>query len=183
MNVLDAMEYGQYPIQLISNNLRLTLNKDLSSLLTNTTVTFPYYVKSSMSNVSLITNNETGLTLTNFNGIFIDGLKANMILDKNGVNFASLVTTSTNSNEKKEENSNSKPWILNFSDIKANIDYDLEDKINNNSIEAKSILLDAQNLKIVNSLVELEKANVANKTFQFLDKSNNLEIKSNNINI
>lgn len=119
----------------------------------------------------------------NFNGVFIDGLKANMILDKNGVNFASLVTTSTNSNEKKEENSNSKPWILNFSDIKANIDYDLEDKINNSSIEAKSILLDAQNLKIVNSLVELEKANVANKTFQFLDKSNNLEIKSNNINI
>ncbi|MCT7582543.1 DUF748 domain-containing protein [Aliarcobacter butzleri] len=118
----------------------------------------------------------------NFNGVFIDGLKANMILDKNGVNFASLVTTS-NSNEKKEENSNSKPWILNFSDIKANIDYDLEDKINNNSIEAKSILLDAQNLKIVNSLVELGKANVANKTFQFLDKSNNLEIKSNNINI
>ncbi|MCG3720116.1 hypothetical protein L5F50_13040, partial [Aliarcobacter butzleri] len=118
----------------------------------------------------------------NFNGVFIDGLKANMILDKNGVNFASLVTTS-NSNEKKEENSNSKPWILNFSDIKANIDYDLEDKINNSSIKAKSILLDAQNLKIVNSLVQLEKANVANKTFQFLDKSNNLEIKSNNINI
>ncbi|MCT7908966.1 DUF748 domain-containing protein [Arcobacter lacus] len=119
----------------------------------------------------------------NFNGVLIDDLKANMILDKNGVNFASLVTTS-NSNEKKEENiTDSKPWILNFSDIKVNANYNFDNRINNSLIDVKSISLDAQNLKIVNSLVELEKANVTNKTFQFLDKSNNLEIKSNNINI
>lgn len=118
----------------------------------------------------------------NFNDILIDDLKANMILDKDGVNFANLVKTS-NSEEKDEETSNSKPWILNFSNIKANANYNFDNKENSSLIDVKNISLDAKNLKIIDSLVELEKANIVSQNFSYIDNLNNLEVNSNDINI
>ncbi len=123
-------------------------------------------------------------------GIKIDALNANMISDKNGINFANLIKSEEKSNAndsvKKEEPSKteeSKPWIINLSNVEATTNFDFNDKINNSLINVKNTTLNLKNLQIVNSKIDLNSLDIKNSNLSFVDNKNNLDIKSKNTKI
>jgi hypothetical protein len=123
-------------------------------------------------------------------GINIDTLNANMISDKNGINFANLIKSEPSKEEIKTEqkdentqNNISKPWILNLSNIQATTNFDFDDKTNNSLINAKATTLNLKNLKIVDSKIDLNFLDINNSNLSFIDNTNKLNIKSKNTKI
>lgn len=118
-----------------------------------------------------------------FNDINIDGLNANMVMDKSGVNFANLVNIKNNQEESKSVIKDEKTWKINFKNINANANYNFNNISLNSKTDIKSIILNADDLKIIDSSIYLNNANLKTSNITYLDKQNNLDIKSTNTNI
>ncbi|MFA6741100.1 MAG: DUF748 domain-containing protein [Arcobacteraceae bacterium] len=131
----------------------------------------------------------------NLDNIDFNTLKANMILDKNGINFAKLIKETTNTNEIKKQDEMptvkstkieeiSKPWNINLSNTRLNnSDFVFSDKVNNNTTQSKAFNINLDNLKIVNSDINLDNLLLKAPTLSYDDNKNNLFISSNNTNI
>ena len=126
----------------------------------------------------------------NFDNIDFNNLKANMILNKEGINFAKLIKQTNTKEEPKtedlttKEEIESKPWNVNLSNVRLNNnDFIFTDKINNNSTQSKNFNINFNNLKIVNSDIDLDTLVVNNPNFNFNDNKNDLFISSKNTNI
>ncbi|QKF73327.1 DUF748 domain-containing membrane protein [Aliarcobacter faecis] len=117
------------------------------------------------------------------NDINIDGLNINMIMDKSGVNFANLVNTNNTQEEIKSDIKDEKPWKINFKNINVNANYNFNNISLNSKTDIKSIILNTDDLKIVDSSIYLNNANLKTSNITYLDKQNNLDIKSTNTNL
>ena len=123
-------------------------------------------------------------------GVKIDSLNANMISDKSGINFANLIKTNSSKEENKNEqkvetaqNSESKPWIVNLSNIEATTNFNFDDKTNNSLINVKTTNLNLKNLQIIDSKIDLNSLNINNSNLSFIDNKNKLDIQSKNTKI
>ncbi len=120
----------------------------------------------------------------NFNDIFIDDLNTKMIMDKDGVNFANLINIKKeDKNNIESPDKNPKPWVLNFKNINATANYNFDNIISNSKINAQSLVLNSNDLKIIDSSVYLKDANLKIGNSSYIDKNNHLDIKSNSSNI
>lgn len=127
----------------------------------------------------------------NLDDIDFNSLKATMISDKNGINFANLIKETKNTDEvKKQEEPTtktqevSKPWNVNFSNIKVNnSDFSFLDKVNNNTVKSKDFNISLDTLKIVDSDVNLNNLLLKTPTFSYGDNKNNMFISTKNTNI
>ncbi|WP_198304451.1 DUF748 domain-containing protein [Arcobacter vandammei] len=113
----------------------------------------------------------------------IKDLNVNMLMDKNGVNFANLVNIEASNEDEKVEDSKSKPWNINFKNIFLTANYNFNNISLNSQTDVKSLVLNSSELKIVDSSVYLKDANLKASNIAYLDKQNKLDIKSNNTNI
>lgn len=121
-------------------------------------------------------------------GINIDTLNANMISDKNGINFANLIKNSSSqkeviNDEKTTNKKESKPWIINLSNIKASSSFKFDDKINNTQIISDLISLNLKNIDIINSKIVLNDLSINHPNLSFNDNKNKLFIKSKNTKV
>ncbi|CAM3454568.1 DUF748 domain-containing protein [Arcobacter aquimarinus] len=121
-------------------------------------------------------------------GINIDTLNANMISDKNGINFANLIKNSSSqkeviNDEKTTNKEESKPWIINLSNIKASSSFKFDDKINNTQIISDLISLNLKNIDIINSKIVLNDLSINHHNLSFNDNKNKLFIKSKNTKV
>ncbi|MEZ4693849.1 MAG: DUF748 domain-containing protein [Aliarcobacter sp.] len=121
-------------------------------------------------------------------GINIDTLNANMISDKNGINFANLIKNSSSqkeviNDEKTTNKEESKPWIINLSNIKASSSFKFDDKINNTQIISDLISLNLKNIDIINSKIVLNDLSINHPNLSFNDNKNKLFIKSKNTKV
>ena len=145
--------------------------------------------------------------------INFDVLKANMISNKNGLNFANLIKeeikdTEIKSTETKvldeqvakiEEESvskevtveikgakeeASKPWNISLANVKINnSDFIFDDKVNNTIAQTKAFNISLDSLKIKDSDIDLSSLKFANPNLSYNDKKNKLSINSKNANI
>ena len=121
------------------------------------------------------------ITLDN---IDFNSLKANMILNKNGINFTNLIhQTNSKEEEKNEKNekNESKSWNINLSNVKLNNSaFIFTDKINNSLTQSKNFNINFNNLKIVDSDINLDTLVLNNPDISFRDNKNNQSISSKN---
>jgi hypothetical protein len=125
-------------------------------------------------------------------------LKTNMILDKNGINFANLLkeketAISTPKVETKVENQTSqtptseeesKPWKVNLSNLKINnSDFIFTDKVNNTIAQTKAFNINLNNLNIDGSNIDLSNLDFVNPNLSFNDKKNKMDISAKNAKI
>ena len=122
--------------------------------------------------------------------INIDSLNANAIMDKNGINLATLINTKKEENaekiEKVEETTQTatKPWLVSLSNVTLNkSDFLLEDRVNNSLLKTKNTKVNLKNLKIVDSDITLNEIELSNPTLSYLDNTNKLNISTKNTNI
>ncbi len=128
-----------------------------------------------------------------FEDIDLKTLKANMILDKNGINFAKLINKSkeeTKDNEPKVEEQKAqtqeetKPWNINLSKIKLNnSDFVFNDKINDSISTSKTFNINLNNLQVVGSDIDLNGLVLENPNLSYIDENNKLSITAKNANI
>lgn len=123
-----------------------------------------------------------------FDNIDFNSLKANMVLDKNGINFANLINQTTKKEPKQEsiskKENESKPWNINLSNVKLNNnDFIFDDEINNSLTQSKNFNINLNNLKIVNSDINLDSLILNNPNISFKDNKNSLFISSKNTKI
>lgn len=124
-----------------------------------------------------------------FSNVLIDGLNINMIMDKEGINFANLVNNQENSTQDKkleEKNDNTeeeKPWKITFKNINVNANYNFDNILLNSKTDVKSISLNTNDLKLIGSSLYLADANLKTSNISYIDKQNNLDIRSNNTNL
>ena len=116
-----------------------------------------------------------------FDGININKLNSNIILDNNEINLATLIKNDSKNETKKDKNS--KPWLINLSNIQANTTFKFEDKNNDLFIEAKPTKINLENLKIVDSKIDLNSLYINNSALDFENKTNEQNINSQNLNI
>uniref|UniRef100_UPI004048323E DUF748 domain-containing protein n=1 Tax=Aliarcobacter sp. TaxID=2321116 RepID=UPI004048323E len=121
-------------------------------------------------------------------GISINELNANMIMDKSGLNFAKLIYQSKE--EKNEETLNKedkkaqRPWIVNLSNLNLNnSDFVFNDKINNSLSSAKNTKANLSNLNIVNSDIKIDNFSLISPILNFEDKKNQLQVDTKNIKV
>lgn len=121
-------------------------------------------------------------------------LKANMVLDKNGINFANLINTPLTKEEKSKElkvevttakpQEEPKPWTINLSNIKVNnSDFVFNDKVNNSISQSKDFNINLTNLGIIGSNIDLSGLVLENPNLSYVDNNNNLSLISKNANI
>jgi hypothetical protein len=128
-----------------------------------------------------------------FEDIDLKTLKANMILDKNGINFAKLINKSkeeTKDNEPKVEEQKAqtqeetKPWNINLSKIKLNnSDFIFNDKINDSISTSKTFNINLNNLQVVGSDIDLNGLVLENPNLSYIDENNKLSVIAKNANI
>ena len=127
-----------------------------------------------------------------FNNIDFNSLKANMILNKNGINFANLINQTSQEEPKQQakqetstkEEIKSKPWNINLSNVKLNnSDFIFDDKINSSLTQIKNFNINLNNLKVVDSDIELNTLVANNPNISFKDNKNNLSVSSKNTKI
>ena len=121
------------------------------------------------------------------NNIDLQALKANMISDKNGINFANLInqtTTEAKTQDTTTQKEESKPWIINLSNLKLNnSNFIFEDKINDSISKSKDFTINLGNLKIINSDINLDSFNIKNPNVSYVDNKNKLSVSTKNTNI
>lgn len=121
-------------------------------------------------------------------------LKANMVLDKNGINFANLINTPSTKEEKSKElkvevttakpQEEPKPWTINLSNIKVNnSDFIFNDKVNNSISQSKAFNVNLTNLGIIGSNIDLSGLLLENPNLSYVNNNNNLSLISKNANI
>lgn len=128
-----------------------------------------------------------------FDDIDLKTLKANMILDKNGINFAKIINQPTKEEGKDKElkveettktQEESKPWNINLSNIKLNnSDFIFNDKINNSISSTKAFNINLDNLGIIGSDIDLNGLVLENPNLSYIDTNNKLSISAKNTNI
>jgi uncharacterized protein involved in outer membrane biogenesis len=121
------------------------------------------------------------------NNVDLEALNANMILDKNGINFANLINQTTTESKtqgttiQKEE---SKPWNINLSNLKSNnSNFSFNDKIHDSISKSKDFTINLGNLKIINSDINLDSFSVKNPNVTYSDNKNKLFVTTKNTNI
>lgn len=126
----------------------------------------------------------------NLDNIDFNSLKANLILNKDGINFVNLIHQTTIKNEPeakdltKKEEITSKPWNINLSKVRLNnSDFIFTDKINNTITQSINFNINFNNLKIINSDIELDTLVLNNPNLNFEDKKANLNLNSQKIDI
>lgn len=70
-----------------------------------------------------------------------------------------------------------------YKNINLDANYNFDNISLNSKIDVKSIVLNANDLKIVDSSVYLNKADLKTPNITYIDKQNNLDMKSNNTNL
>ena len=129
-----------------------------------------------------------------FDNVDFKTLKANMILDKNGINFSNLINTPSTKDEKTKElkveetivkpQEESKPWTINLSNIKVNnSDFIFNDKINNSISQSKDFNINLNTLGIVGSDIDLNGLLLENPNLSYIDTNNKLSVSAKNANI
>lgn len=129
-----------------------------------------------------------------FDDVNFKTLKANMILDKNGINFANLINTTLTKEEKNKElkvevttakpQEEVKPWTINLSNIKVNSsDFVFNDKVNNSISQSKAFNINLTNLGIIGSNIDLSGLLFENPNLSYVDNNNNLSLMAKNANI
>ena len=117
-----------------------------------------------------------------FKDLTINDLYANMILDKNGVNFANLLKEQIDEKEIKssnqENNLNNKPWKINLENINLNANFDFHDILNNSKLNIKDIKAKTSNINIVNDKINIKGANLVTLDTKYIDNNNKLNISS-----
>ena len=117
-----------------------------------------------------------------FKDLNIKDLYANMILDKNGVNFANLLKEQIDEKEIKssnqENNLNNKPWKINLENINLNANFDFHDILNNSKLNIKDIKAKTSNINIVNDKINIKGANLVTLDTKYIDNNNKLNISS-----
>ena len=87
------------------------------------------------------------------NNVDLQTLKANMISDKNGINFANLInqtTTEAKTQDTTTQKEESKPWIINLSNLKLNnSNFIFDDKIHDSLSQSKDFNITLGNLKVI----------------------------------
>ena len=125
------------------------------------------------------------ITLDNIN---LESLKANMISDKNGINFSKIIKQSTKKEEKAEPTTvtkeESKPWNINLSNLKLNnSDFTFDDKVNDSIAKSKAFSINLESLNIIGSNIDLNKLAFENPNLTYTDNKNKLQVSSKNANI
>ena len=128
-----------------------------------------------------------------FDDIDLKTLKANMILDKNGINFAKIINQPAKEEGKDKElkveettktQEESKHWNINLSNIKLNnSDFIFNDKINNSISSTKAFNVNLDNLGIIGSDIDLNGLVLENPNLSYIDTNNKLSISAKNTNI
>jgi hypothetical protein len=128
-----------------------------------------------------------------FEDIDLKTLKANMILDKNGINFAKLINKSKEETKDKEPKveeqkaqtqEETKPWNINLSKIKLNnSDFIFNDKINDSISTSKTFNINLNNLQVVGSDIDLNGLVLENPNLSYIDENNKLSVIAKNANI
>lgn len=126
----------------------------------------------------------------NLDNIDFNSLKANLILNKDGINFVNLIHQTTIKNEPeakdltKKEEIISKSWNINLSKVRLNnSDFIFTDKINNTITQSKNFNINFNNLKIINSDIKLDTLVLNNPNLNFEDKTNNIELSAKDIQL
>ena len=118
-------------------------------------------------------------------GLNIDDLNTNLVLDKMGINLTTLINTKTSTtNEKVQETKTeeNKPWIINLSNIQINNNINFEDKINNISIKTKNDL-NLKNIEIIDSKINFNELMLNSSNLNFIDNKNRINLNSKNLNL
>lgn len=129
-----------------------------------------------------------------FDDVNFKTLKANMVLDKNGINFANLINTPSTKEEKSKElkvevttakpQEEPKPWTINLSNIKVNnSDFIFDDKVNNSISQSKAFNINLTNLGIIGSNIDLSGLLLENPSLSYVNNNNNLSLMGKNTNI
>ncbi len=110
----------------------------------------------------------------------IDSLNLNLIQNKTGLNFANLVKSNTN--ETKEETTNTKPWIvkLNNTNLK-NLNAKYSDTVNNMTVSTQNNNSKLASLDINGSNIDLKNFSLNAPSISFSDNKNALSVKTQNI--
>ena len=121
------------------------------------------------------------------NNVDLQALKANMISDKNGINFANLInqtTTEAKTQDTTTQKEESKPWIINLSNLKLNnSNFIFNDKINDSISQSKDFNITLGNLKVTNSDISLDSFSTKNPNVSYSDNKNKLFVTTKNTNI
>ena len=126
------------------------------------------------------------ITLDN---IDLESLKANMILDKNGINFSKIIKQSAKKEVKVEQSTTAtkeetKPWNINLSNLKLNnSDFTFDDKVNDSIAKTKAFKVNLESLNIIDSNINLTNLVLENPDLTYTDNKNKLLISSKNANI
>ncbi|WP_368030175.1 DUF748 domain-containing protein [Arcobacter sp. s6] len=141
--------------------------------------------------------------------INFDALKVNMISSKDGLNFANLIKEEKKVSEeqvakaeeknlsenkivqeelkveiKETKTESSKPWTISLKNIKINnSDFTFDDKTNDSIAQTKAFNVNLDNLKIVDSDIDLTSLKFTNPNLSYNDNKNKLSINSKNANI
>ena len=119
-----------------------------------------------------------------FEDINLKTLKTNMILDKDGINFAKLINKSKVEEQKTQTQEETKPWNINLSKIKLNnSDFIFNDKINDSIATSKTFNINLNNLQVVGSDIDLNGLVLENPNLSYIDENNKLSITAKNANI
>lgn len=182
-------------------NLNLVLNfnidtsKELDVKLNSDKFEFNH-INLKQKNTSLINLEKLDIKTFNFDllnqniildNINLDSLKANMILDKNGINFTNLVNQ--NKLEQKNQDSTtqkeeSKPWNINLSNLKLNnSNFIFNDKINDSISSSKNFSINLGKLKLINSDINLDSFSSKNPNISYVNNKNKLSVSTKNTNI
>ena len=122
-----------------------------------------------------------------FDDIDFNTLKANMILDKNGINFANLIKkekTAAKDTKVEDTKDESKPWKINLSNLKINnSDFIFSDKVNNTIAQTKAFNINLNSLNVDGSNIDLSNLDFVNPNLSFNDKKNKIDISAKNTKI
>lgn len=129
-----------------------------------------------------------------FDSVDLENLKANMILDKNGINFVNLINIPSTKEEKNKElkveevtskpQDVPKPWNINLSNVKVNnSDFIFNDKVNNSISQSKAFNVNLTNLAIIGSNIDLAGLVLENPNLSYINNNNNISLMAKNANI
>ena len=130
----------------------------------------------------------------NLDNIDFNSLKANLILNKDGISFTNLINIPSTKEEKNKElkveevtskpQDVPKPWNINLSNIKLNnSDFVFNDKINNSISQSKAFNANLTNLGIIGSNIDLSGLVLENPNLSYINNNNKLSLMAKNANI
>lgn len=118
-----------------------------------------------------------------FNDIDSKDLKINMILNKQGVNFANLVNNSKEETKNTNNDSN-KPWKINIKDINLkNNNFIFDDIVNSSQVESKNFDVKSNSILIDGSNVFVDNFTSLNPEVRYINNDLNINSVKTNLYI